>query len=128
MNALWLLFVFGVVGLIIGQSKGRPIEGLIYSLLVGPFGWLILLFGKDYSKKQEHGSVAIKVENRPPPKQLRVAKDGNDLGNMDVPSVILSIKTGRLTENDFYFNPHMDDWFPLSGCAELRNFWKSRAV
>lgn len=45
--ALFLAYfvIFGSIGMLIGQRKGRVMAGLIWSMLLGPFGWLIVLLG-----------------------------------------------------------------------------------
>jgi ribosomal protein L40E len=37
--------VFGAVGWLIGQRKGRPIAGLVWAMVLGPIGWLLILLG-----------------------------------------------------------------------------------
>ncbi len=37
--------LFGAVGLLIGQRKGRPLAGLIWAMVLGPIGWLLILLG-----------------------------------------------------------------------------------
>ena len=37
--AWWFFFI--LIGALIGQSRGRVGSGVIWSLLLGPFGWLI---------------------------------------------------------------------------------------
>ena len=45
---IWVLvyfICFGAVGMLIGQRKGRPLAGLVWSMLLGPIGWLLVFFG-----------------------------------------------------------------------------------
>ena len=37
--------LFGAVGMLIGQRKGRTLAGLIWSMVLGPIGWLLILLG-----------------------------------------------------------------------------------
>lgn len=40
-----------LVGIWIGNMRGRPGDGALFSLLLGPIGWLIILIGPDYRPK-----------------------------------------------------------------------------
>lgn len=42
--AVWFL-LFGAVGMLIGQKKGRTIAGLIWAMVLGPIGWLVIYLG-----------------------------------------------------------------------------------
>lgn len=47
---LLVVFVlFGAIGMLIGQKKGRRMAGLLWSMALGPIGWLIVWFGPDLS-------------------------------------------------------------------------------
>lgn len=37
--------IFGVIGLLIGKRKRRPLGGFVLGLLLGPLGWLLVFFG-----------------------------------------------------------------------------------
>lgn len=37
--------IFGAIGMLIGVRKGRVVAGLIWAMLLGPIGWLIVLLG-----------------------------------------------------------------------------------
>lgn len=52
MLVYWLVWfvVFGGVGMLIGQRRGRTLAGLVWAMLLGPIGWLIVMFGPDLSK------------------------------------------------------------------------------
>jgi len=40
---LLLYFIcFGAIGWLIGQRKGRPVAGLLWSMVLGPIGWLLM--------------------------------------------------------------------------------------
>lgn len=43
--ALGYFVIFGAIGMLIGQRKGRTLAGLIWSMLLGPFGWLVVALG-----------------------------------------------------------------------------------
>lgn len=127
--AIWA--VFGVIGYVVGEAKGRPGQGAVLGILLGPIGWLVVFFGRDYRKKGESSivrAVAARADESlrafAEPK-LRIAKDGADIGEMDIPSVKLHIKTGHLTSSDFYYDQSLADWHPLDVCPALSDFWQS---
>jgi len=41
------VMVFGLVGWVIGERKGRPEAGFLFGALLGPIGWLIVAVGPD---------------------------------------------------------------------------------
>src|SRR5208283_2837355 len=46
--ALVLYFiVFGLIGVVVGQRKGRAFAGFVFGALLGPIGWLIVALGPD---------------------------------------------------------------------------------
>src|SRR5574337_683335 len=50
---LALLFIlFGSIGILIGQRKGRAMAGLIFAILLGPIGWLLIFLGPDMNAKK----------------------------------------------------------------------------
>lgn len=44
---LMYFIVFGSIGMLIGQKKGRVMAGLIWAMLLGPIGWLLVFMGPD---------------------------------------------------------------------------------
>jgi len=48
------LLLSAAIGLAIGQSKGRPVAGLIWGFLVGPLGWLLVAIGPNMKPKCPH--------------------------------------------------------------------------
>jgi len=47
---IWV-FIGGGVGFLIGQAKGRSVEGAFFGAMLGVIGWLILLCGQDHRRK-----------------------------------------------------------------------------
>jgi hypothetical protein len=47
---LWLV-VGGLIGAIVGQSKGRAGAGFFLGLLLGPIGWLVVAVGPNMNPK-----------------------------------------------------------------------------
>lgn len=110
--------VFGIVGHFIGERKGRAAQGVVLGVLLGPIGWLLVHFGPDYRTDADKvKAVEIKAK-------IRVAKDGNDLGVMDVPSVKLHLMSGSLTASDYYYSEDRADWVPLGSCPLLLSYWQ----
>ena len=49
-SLLLATIVFGAIGALIGQRKGRPLAGLWWGLLLGPIGWLLVYLGPDLNQ------------------------------------------------------------------------------
>jgi len=45
------LILSALIGVWIGNLRGRSGDGALYSLILGPIGWLIILIGPDYRPK-----------------------------------------------------------------------------
>jgi hypothetical protein len=56
----WIFCI--LIGALIGQYKGRVGSGVVWSLLLGPIGWLIVALMKDLRRKCPHCAEAIKPE------------------------------------------------------------------
>lgn len=39
------LVVAAAIGAAVGATKGRPVAGAVFGLLIGPFGWLLIAIG-----------------------------------------------------------------------------------
>ena len=46
------IMVFGLVGWVIGERKGRPEAGFLFGALLGPIGWLVVAVGPDIKAQQ----------------------------------------------------------------------------
>jgi len=136
----WFILIFTIIGWAIGSYRGKPLVGFLAGLLLGPIGCLLTCLGpnlrKDKEKKeqqalmqqqialqraqleamQRYQSSASPVSIPPPPgskKTMRIAKDGQDLGDIDIPKVKLMLKTGELTNQDYYFDLEANEWMTL---------------
>ena len=49
---LYVIF-FGLIGVVVGQRKGRAFAGFVFGALLGPIGWLIVALGPDIKASQE---------------------------------------------------------------------------
>ncbi len=47
------ILVFGLVGWVIGERKGRAEAGFLFGALLGPIGWLIVAVGPDVKAAEE---------------------------------------------------------------------------
>ena len=117
MTLLIAFAVFGIVGHFIGEKKGRAAQGVVLGILLGPIGWLLVHFGPDYRTESE------KVKATEINTKIRVAKGGNDLGVIDVPSLKLHLMSGNLTASDYYYSEDDADWLPLGSCPLLLSYW-----
>jgi hypothetical protein len=43
--------VFGGIGMLIGNFKGRAIAGLLLGTVIGPIGWLLIWLGPDKRRR-----------------------------------------------------------------------------
>jgi hypothetical protein len=135
-----------LVGLAIGQTRGRPLAGFFLGLLIGPIGWLLVFFGPNPKKKKEEEEMQALVNQQlarqnaqlqanqrmqshailvnTPQKQvqlttIRIAKNGLDLGDFDIPKVKLMLRNGELTRQDYYYDTQCNDWMTIEWCPDL---------
>lgn len=52
-------------------------------------------------------------------KQFRIAKDGNDLGEMSIKQIKSLILSKQLSFNDYFLDPYTNEWSPLFKCPEI---------
>ena len=150
MDYFYLIYwavIGGLVGLAIGQAKGRPVPGFLLGILIGPLGWLLVLVGpnpkKDQEKKKQQeilqqqfalqqaqleelkrlqNPTRASVPSLPPPgarEMIHIAKNGEDLGPHTIADVKRMLSDGRLTIEDYYFDAGCNDWLELAGHPTL---------
>lgn len=138
MELLVVLIISVLIGAAIGESRGRMGAGALFAFLLGPIGWLIILLGPNYKKEAAEKKQAeflaqqmaiqkqqletlqqIQAARQVAPATMRIAKDGQDLGDLDVPTVLLMLKTGRLTGQDYYFDVAANEWLTLDANPDL---------
>jgi hypothetical protein len=50
-----------VVGYFIGKTKGRPGSGIIWAMVLGPIGWIVVLISPDLGPKcRECGGAIVR--------------------------------------------------------------------
>ena len=116
MTFLLLWVVFGVIGYFIGNQKGRPGEGAVLGVLLGPIGWLVVHFGPDFRTSKDKTKAVERAA------KIRVAKDGQDLGPIDLPAIKLHLRSGHLTWHDYYYDEDAADWLALASCPLLSSY------
>lgn len=137
----FLIWIFSIIiGVLIGNSKGRGGSGFVWSFLFGPLGVIVVLCLKNLTKEKEKEEQAALLRQqiamqkaqldamqrlqapsiqphvptpRAVPRTMRVAKNGQDLGDMDIPKIKLMLRSGELTLQDYYFDRDSNDWMPL---------------
>jgi hypothetical protein len=56
---IWAFFA-ALIGVLIGQSKGRAVDGLVLGVLLGPLGWLLIAVGPNKKPKcPDCGGVVV---------------------------------------------------------------------
>jgi len=86
----WISLIVGLIfsaliGILIGNLRGRPGDGALYSLILGPIGWLIILVGPDYRPKCPECRGVIEEGAR------RCKNCGADLMQNQVPRPVVKI-------------------------------------
>jgi hypothetical protein len=136
MEFLILLIIFSLIGAAIGQARGRTAAGFLWAFLLGPIGWLIIILGPNPKKKEKEEAEALekmmarrrqdehmkKIEalasqksfSAPSVTKFRISKDSVELGEFDIPSIKLMMKSGKITVDDLYYDEAIGDWVPLS--------------
>ena len=138
-----LVWAFSIIiGCIIGASKDRVGSGFVWSALFGPLGVLVVLFLPNIRQQKEEAErkqqLALQVQfqhaqlqqtklqnqsSAPPPPgyepQMRIASNGQDLGEMSVATVKLMMKSGKLTLEDYYLDERINDWMQLDCSTDL---------
>ena len=139
---LWWIFC-AIIGGAIGMAKDRVVSGVIWGGLLGPIGIIVVLCLPNLKKQKEEEAATkqqltlqlqrqhaqletynqVRRSSRPPPPgnkpMLRIASNGQDLGDMPVATVKLMIQSGKLSPQDYYFDAEANDWMQLDCCTAL---------
>ena len=133
-----------IMGCLIGAAKDRVGSGFIWSFLFGPLGVLVVLCLPNLKKQKEEAerkrqfTLQIYLQQAqlkkldqlqrggsppPPPPgyepKLRIASNGQDLGEMPSGTVKLMLKSGKLTPQDYYFDAESNNWMQLDCCPDI---------
>lgn len=138
---LWWIFCT-IIGGAIGMAKDRVVSGVIWGGLLGPIGIIVVLCLPNLKKQKEEAitkqQLALQIQlqeaqleqlrqtsrTSPPPPTgyqptLRIASNGQDLGELPVETVKLMLQSGKLTLQDFYLDTDSNDWMQLDCCTAL---------
>ena len=148
MELLIGLAVSSLIGLAIGQTRGRSGAGLIVGFLLGPIGWLLILVGPNPKREKEEKDKQAVIQRQfalqqaqleelrklqtpaharrgpalPPPgarETIHIAKDGESLEPMTIAEAKRMLDDGRLSIGDFYFDTQCSQWLELAGHPTL---------
>ena len=137
-------FVSILCGILVGNSKGQLSSGIIWTIVLGPLGLVVLLCLPDNvgaAKERERERLLQQqvdlqraqiqelkrlqfmvnpaVPPPLPPDTLRIGRGGQDLGEFTVDKVKEMLLNGQLSTNDYYFDSEAKDWLPLEVCLKL---------
>jgi hypothetical protein len=130
----WLIFL--IAGILIGAQKGQLVSGIVWPFLFGPLGVIIVLClpNKVAEAKEEARNLQVQrqlfmqqqqleelrrlnnpVPEKQQPARLRIAQNGQDMGEMSIGMVLTMLKSKQLTGEDLYFDSETNEWLPLEG-------------
>jgi predicted RNA-binding Zn-ribbon protein involved in translation (DUF1610 family) len=67
--------IFGLIGMIIGQTKGWPAAGFLFGALLGPIGWLVVAVGPNIKAEEEARSARTGAASDARWQRVRTAED-----------------------------------------------------
>jgi hypothetical protein len=70
--------IFGLIGMAIGQTKGRPAAGFLFGALLGPIGWLVVAVGPNIKAEEEARSARMGAASDARWQRVRTADDDVD--------------------------------------------------
>lgn len=59
LGVVFIWFIMALLGLLVGQRKGRPAAGFVWGALLGPFGWMLVWLGPDHRPTCPHCSAVL---------------------------------------------------------------------
>ncbi|WP_341327253.1 hypothetical protein [Methylotuvimicrobium sp. KM2] len=143
---IFTIWIFSmIIGVLIGNAKGRAISGFVWSFLFGPLGVLVVLCLSNLKKQKElleqkqvlagqmklqQAQLEAQLQHLQQLKQsnpgenllnktYRIAKNGKEMGEMSVSKLKLLLKSGHLTTEDYFFDTQVNDWLQLECMEEL---------
>ena len=135
--------MFIVIGTALAAGKGRASSGFVWTFLLGPLGLLIVIFLPDLKKrelerqkKQYAESVRLQKEqlkqlealskvaspqlvSSPSESRFRIARNGEDIGEMPLSKINALLRAEKLTKQDYYFDSQLNEWVQLEHLVGL---------
>jgi hypothetical protein len=130
---IWLFCL--VIGVLVGSQKGQLVSGIIWPFLFGPLGVIVVVCLSNKKKEAEDQAQkafqfqqiqiqrqqleeirklhSVASEAPTLPNKLRIAKDGQEIGEMGIGVIKTMLHNKQLSVNDLYFDPQANEWTPL---------------
>ena len=128
--AVWIIAI--VCGVFIGRAKGQFAPGILWPLLFGPIGLIILLClpnrKKEFLLHQQIALLKQQIEELERSHvepvavyrgKLRIGRGDQDLGDMPIEKVKTMLRSGELSGSDFFYDFDSGEWLPLDRCPHL---------
>jgi len=141
------LVISSLIGLAIGQTRGRSDVGFLLGFLLGPIGWLIILVGPNPKKEMEEKYKQATIQRQfalqqaqleelrrlqtparssgpsfPIPGAMNtiyIAKGGRNLGLITIAEAKRMLDDRRLSLEDLYFDNEANQWLEIAGHPTL---------
>lgn len=133
---IFLQFMAMLIGGIIGHRKGRLASGIIWTLLFSFIGVAIVaclpnlkqkkeeedLLAREREKFNADNYLKLKAQaaNVSTPTKVRIAKDGNDLGEIDIPKLKLMLMNGCILKTDYFFDTEINEWSMIEDHPQIK--------
>ena len=135
-GTIWLLCM--IIGTALAAGKGRAGSGLVWTFLFGPLGVLIVILLPNLKKKeqdrqkkqfdeqmrlqkaqlQQLEALSKAPATAPPPSNkpdlsYRVARNGEDIGEMPLSKISALLRAQKLAKTDYYFDTQLKEWVAI---------------
>jgi hypothetical protein len=144
---IWILSIF--CGVLVGKGKGQLASGIIWTVLFGPIGLVVVLSLPNLIKAANERAQQEMLQQRlslqkqqieelkrlrsstivqasPPAasrphlsETLRIGRGEQDLGELTIVQVKAMLRSGELSLEDSYYDWDAQQWLPLDGCLKL---------
>ena len=144
---IWILSIF--CGVLVGNAKGQVASSIVWTVLFGPIGLIVVLCLPNLSKasneraqeemlKQQLSLQKQQIEElkrlrsstivQPSPsaasrthlsETLHIGRGEQDLGELTIAQVKAMLRNGELSLEDSYYDWDAQQWPPLDVCLKL---------